>query len=111
MWLASIFVTAVFVTQFLILALQCIPIQALWHDGPSQCMTTCASFIFTGAMTITCDSIILLIPVRIIWDLKMKRRRKMLLALTLLIGVLYMLCSQQRRFGVLSLIIWITSVR
>lgn len=111
MWLASIFVTAVFITQFLILALQCIPIQALWHDGPGQCMTTRASFISTGAMTITCDSIILLIPVRIIWDLKMNRRRKSLLAGTLLVGVLYVLRPQQRRFGGLSLTTWITSVR
>jgi len=111
MWLASIFVTAVFIAQFLILALQCIPIQALWHDGPGQCMTTRAAFISTAAMTITCDSIIMLIPVRIIWDLKMNRRRKILLALTLLVGVLYVLRPQKRTFRGLPLTTRISSVR
>ncbi len=88
MWAASIFVTSVFITQFLVLALQCIPLKALWGDGPGKCMTTRAAFISTAAMTIVCDSLILLIPIRIIWDLKMNRRRKILLALTLLVGVL-----------------------
>jgi len=89
MWCAFAFVTAIFIAQFLVLALQCIPLKALWHDGPGKCMSIKFTFISTAASTIVCDSIILLIPVRIVWGLKMTRRRKVLLLMVLLVGVLY----------------------
>lgn len=88
MMMASAFVTAVAVAQILILALQCIPLKALWRDGPGQCMTQYAVFISTASMTIVCDSLVLLIPLRIIWHLKMTLRRKIALALVLLFGAL-----------------------
>lgn len=88
MWIAFAFVTAVAVTQILILGLQCIPLKALWRDGPGKCMTQYSVFISTAAMTIICDSLVLMIPLRIIWGLKMNLRRKIALGVVLLIGVL-----------------------
>jgi hypothetical protein len=89
MWIAFAFVTAVFIAQFLILALQCIPLKALWGDGTGTCLPIRATFISTATMTIVCDALVLLIPFRVIWGLQTNLRRKFILAFVLLFGVLY----------------------
>jgi hypothetical protein len=89
MWIAFGFVTAVFICQFLILALQCIPLKSLWGDGPGKCLSIRATFISTATMTIVCDALVLLIPFRVIWGLQTDLRRKLILAFVLLFGVLY----------------------
>ena len=89
MWIAFGFVTVVFLAQFLILALQCIPLKAVWGDGPGTCLPIRTTFISTAAMTIVCDALVLLIPLRVIWVLQTDLRRKFILAFVLLFGVLY----------------------
>jgi hypothetical protein len=89
MWIAFAFVTAVFIAQFLILALQCIPLKALWGDGTGKCLPIRATFISTAAMTIICDALILLIPFRVVWGLQTDLKRKLILAFVLLFGILY----------------------
>ncbi|KAI9792156.1 MAG: hypothetical protein M1816_002696 [Peltula sp. TS41687] len=96
MWMAFAFVTAVALAQFLILGLQCIPLKALWRDGPGQCLTQYAVFISTASMTIICDSLVLLIPLRIIWGLKMNPKRKLVLGFVLLIGAFAVITSVVR---------------
>lgn len=51
-------------------------------------MTQFAVFVSTAGLTIACDTLILLIPVRIIWQLRMSRKQKLGLAFVLLVGVL-----------------------
>ncbi|KAI9755871.1 MAG: hypothetical protein M1815_004532 [Lichina confinis] len=96
MMMGFIFVTVVATAQSLILGLQCIPLKALWKDGPGRCLTQYSVFISTAAMTIVCDSLVLLIPLRIIWHLKMTVRRKVALGVVLLLGVLAVLMSVVR---------------
>lgn len=82
------FVTAVYVAQTLIIALQCVPLAALWGAVEGKCMGSGITFISTGALTIVCDSLILLLPVKIVLSLQAKLARKLALLGILCFGIL-----------------------
>ncbi|KAL2794546.1 hypothetical protein BJX66DRAFT_337697 [Aspergillus keveii] len=86
--LSFAFVTAVWVAQTLIIALQCIPLAALWDQTiEGRCMGSRIVFVSTGALTIVCDSLILLLPVKIVLGLQAKMARKLALLAILCFGV------------------------
>ncbi|KAL4772503.1 hypothetical protein BDW60DRAFT_216510 [Aspergillus nidulans var. acristatus] len=76
--LSFAFVTAVWVAQSLIIALQCIPLEALWDTSitDKKCMGSAVVFISTGALTI------------IVIGLQAKTARKLALLGILCFGVL-----------------------
>jgi hypothetical protein len=83
------FITAVYICQTLIIALQCIPLAALWNPAlEGRCISTMVVNYVTATMTIVCDSIVLLLPMNIIWTLKAKLARKVALGVVLCFGVL-----------------------
>ncbi|KAL4866832.1 hypothetical protein BDV12DRAFT_210289 [Aspergillus spectabilis] len=88
--LSFAFVTAVYVAQTLIIALQCIPLAALWSPQTVQgrCMGSEAVFVSTGALTIACDSLILFLPVKIVVSVQARWARKIALLGVLCFGVL-----------------------
>jgi hypothetical protein len=87
--LSFAFVTAVWIAQTLIIALQCIPLAALWDQTiEGKCMGSRIVFVSTGALTIVCDSLILLLPVKIVLGLQAKMARKLALLAILCFGVL-----------------------
>ncbi|KAJ5178257.1 uncharacterized protein N7500_000956 [Penicillium coprophilum] len=63
------FVTFVYVAQTLIVALQCIPLAALWGGAEGKCMGSVTVFISTSGLTIACDLLVLLLPINIIFSL------------------------------------------
>ncbi|KAL4813479.1 hypothetical protein BDW67DRAFT_177784 [Aspergillus spinulosporus] len=75
--LSFAFVTAVWVAQSLIIALQCIPLEALWDTSitDKKCMGSAVVFISTGALTI------------IVMGLQAKTARKLALLGILCFGV------------------------
>ncbi|PWY74281.1 hypothetical protein BO70DRAFT_354661 [Aspergillus heteromorphus CBS 117.55] len=83
------FVTAVLVAQVLVIALQCIPLAALWGAAEGTCLGSQTVFISTAALTIVCDSIILLLPVKIVFSIRASPARKTALAVVLCFGILY----------------------
>ncbi|KAJ5650819.1 uncharacterized protein N7484_004542 [Penicillium longicatenatum] len=88
MRLAFAFVTAVWVAQTLIIALQCIPLQALWDSSISgKCLTSTQVFLSTSIMTIICDSLILVLPVNIVLKLQVNFARKATLLFVFCFGV------------------------
>ncbi|KAJ5952620.1 uncharacterized protein N7479_011033 [Penicillium vulpinum] len=82
------FVTVVFVAQTLIVALQCVPLAALWGGEEGKCMGSVTVFISTSVLTIVCDLLVLLLPMHIVFSLQAKLARKLALALVLCVGVL-----------------------
>lgn len=82
------FVTAVYISQTLIIALQCIPLAALWHGAKGTCMGSNAVFVSTSVLTIMCDSLVLLLPLNIVFSLKVDLARRLVLMLILCMGVL-----------------------
>ncbi|PYH94299.1 hypothetical protein BO71DRAFT_430136 [Aspergillus ellipticus CBS 707.79] len=87
------FVTAVLVAQVLIIALQCIPLAALWGGADGTCMGSKTVFISTAAMTIICDSIILLLPLKIVFSIHANPARKVALSVVLCFGVFAVMTS------------------
>ncbi|KAJ5633695.1 hypothetical protein N7528_001537 [Penicillium herquei] len=82
------FVTAVWITQSLIIGLQCIPLQALWDSSiKGKCMTSTDVFISTSVLTIVCDSLILLLPLNIVNKLQVNTARKISLLFVFCFGI------------------------
>ncbi|RAK96824.1 uncharacterized protein BO80DRAFT_448986 [Aspergillus ibericus CBS 121593] len=77
------FVTAVMFAQVLIIALQCVPLAALWGGAEGKCMGSKTVFISTAAMTIICDSLILFLPIKIVFSIKANATRKAALSVVL----------------------------
>lgn len=75
------FVTVVYVAQTLIVALQCVPLTALWGGAEGKCMGSDIVFISSSVLTIVCDSLVLLLSMNIVFPLQAKLARKLALAL------------------------------
>ncbi|KAE8148708.1 hypothetical protein BDV25DRAFT_12616 [Aspergillus avenaceus] len=101
---AFAFVTAVLIAQVLIIALQCIPLAALWSGAPGKCMGSKAVFISTAAMTIICDSIILLLPMKIVFSIRASSARKVGLSFVLCFGVFAVMTSVCRIISMIPVI-------
>jgi hypothetical protein len=86
--LSFAFVTAVFIAQILIIALQCIPLSALWGATKGKCLGSKAVFYSTASMTIVCDSLILFLPIYIILTIQANLTRKVALACVMCFGIL-----------------------
>lgn len=56
LWISSALISAVCITQVLIIALQCIPLAALWGGAKGKCMGSEVVFLTTAIMTVACDS-------------------------------------------------------
>ncbi|GKZ17773.1 hypothetical protein AbraCBS73388_010092 [Aspergillus brasiliensis] len=87
------FVTAVMFAQVLIIALQCVPLAALWGGARGKCLGSKTVFISTAVMTIICDSLILLLPVKIVFSIKANAMRKAALSVVLCFGVFAVMTS------------------
>lgn len=81
-------VMAVCVAQTLIVALQCVPLAALWSSAEGRCIGSGIVFISTSVLTIICDPLVLLLPMNIVFSLQAKLARKLALGLVLCVGVL-----------------------
>ncbi|KAJ5833374.1 hypothetical protein N7474_001685 [Penicillium riverlandense] len=94
MRISFVFVTAVFVSQALVIAVQCIPLQALWDPTvKGKCMGSTAVFLSTSVLTIVCDSLILILPTKIILGLHVNFMRKLVLGFVVCFGVFAIVTS------------------
>lgn len=82
------FVKPVYVAQTLIIALQCVPLAALWGGAKGKCMGSEGVFISTSVLTIFCDSLVLLLPINIVFSLKANLAWKIALLIVLCVGIL-----------------------
>ncbi|KAL2817511.1 hypothetical protein BDW59DRAFT_165919 [Aspergillus cavernicola] len=98
------FITAVYIAQTLIIALQCIPLATLWGGAKGKCVSTMVVNIVTATLTIICDSIVLLLPMNIIFHLKAKVARKVALAIILCFGAFAVVTSVCRMVAMLPVV-------
>jgi hypothetical protein len=75
----------------LLTALQCLPIVSLWNRyiTDRQCIGANAIVYSSGVLSSFEDVAILLLPVRQVWRLQIKRRRRVMLLALFGIGALY----------------------
>ncbi|KAG8168457.1 hypothetical protein KVR01_001206 [Diaporthe batatas] len=80
--------TLMMVSIFLIDLLQCIPIQKTFYlNTTGTCINVGDFFISTAAATILTDILVIIIPVWITWNLKMKLRKKLAVIFLLSMGL------------------------
>ncbi|KAJ5358369.1 uncharacterized protein N7496_010782 [Penicillium cataractarum] len=95
------FISAVYIAQTLIIALQCIPLAALWGAVEGKCMGSKIVFVSTGALTIACDSLILILPLKIVLSLQTKLARKLALLGILCFGIFAVVTSILRMISMI----------
>ena len=87
LWVVAIIVFAQAIIFFFLLAFPCIPIRAVWSRlEDSKCMDYYTVYLAQAGFNVPIDSIILVMPMIIIWRLQMTLRRKLALTVTFVIG-------------------------
>ncbi|KAI0968051.1 hypothetical protein F4678DRAFT_232522 [Xylaria arbuscula] len=93
MWLNILYYIAVIVVS----AISCSPHEKIWHPTiPGTCFNTKAFFISNATLNLASDIIILALPQRIIWRLKMSREKKIGVSLVFAVGVIACLVGGAR---------------
>ena len=74
----------------LIGAVTCIPFRKLWEPTiPGGCIDLAKFYYGLQIPNIVTDAVILVMPLRVVWDLQMKRVQKVLLTGIFMLGFLY----------------------
>ena len=86
LWAVSTIFAAIF---------QCMPIRLAWQKdlGHGKCVDLAALVVSTGVLNMLTDIIILIIPMPIVWSLKISNRQKVAVSAIFLLGGLYVLPS------------------
>ncbi|KAI0503245.1 hypothetical protein F5B22DRAFT_558869 [Xylaria bambusicola] len=78
-------------------ALSCFPHEKIWHPTmPGRCFNTKALFVINATLNLVSDIIILILPQRIIWGLKMSTQKKIGVSLVFAVGVIATLVGGAR---------------
>ena len=86
LWATAGIVTAWFVAIELSVLLECIPIHSLWDFGPGHCIDLQAFFLGSGIPNVILNTVILVLPLPMIWTLQIERSQKIALSSVFLLG-------------------------
>jgi hypothetical protein len=69
---------------------ECNPRERIWDRSiPGTCVDIGSLLNASGFFNLLTDTIVLLIPVRCVWNLKMKRKKKLLVIMVFTVGSMY----------------------
>ncbi|RYO83188.1 hypothetical protein DL762_006233 [Monosporascus cannonballus] len=81
---------AFYVTMLISGSLSCTPFERLWDPTvPGTCRNRKAYDVATASFSLVSDIFILLLPQRVIWKLRLRREKKIGIAVIFAVGVLY----------------------
>ncbi|MCJ1432056.1 hypothetical protein MMC27_001412 [Xylographa pallens] len=80
LWVTTGLVTGWFVAIELSVLLECIPIHSLWDFGPGHCINLQAFFLGSGIPNVILNTVILVLPLPMIWTLQIERSQKIALS-------------------------------
>ncbi|KAI0423599.1 hypothetical protein F5Y09DRAFT_326943 [Xylaria sp. FL1042] len=93
MWVNILYYISIVVVS----AISCFPHEKIWHPNlPGRCFNTKAFFIGNATLNLASDIIILALPQRVIWSLKMSRDKKIGVSLVFAVGVIACLVGGAR---------------
>ncbi|KAI8626401.1 hypothetical protein F5Y19DRAFT_488236 [Xylariaceae sp. FL1651] len=93
MWVNVLYYIAVIIVS----GISCFPHEKIWNMSvPGKCFNTRAFFISNAALNLASDIIILVLPQKIIWSLKMSREKKVGVSLVFAVGVIAVLVGVAR---------------
>ena len=74
---------------FWIYVFQCTPREKIWNPTvPGHCVSTIPTYVFTGSFNVASDFLMLLVPLSLVLKLQMERKKKILVTLVFLTGLL-----------------------
>jgi hypothetical protein len=86
MWVNILYYIAVVTVS----GISCFPHEKIWNPSlRGKCFNTKAFFITNAVLNLTSDIIILALPQKIIWELKMSRQKKIGVSLVFAVGIVY----------------------
>ncbi|KAI0415520.1 hypothetical protein F5X98DRAFT_346232 [Xylaria grammica] len=86
-----------YISVIVISAISCSPHEKIWYPNiPGSCFNTRVFFITNASLNLASDIIILVLPQRMIWNLKMSRRKKIGVSLVFAVGVVACLVGAAR---------------
>lgn len=89
-WAIGAFVMAWWIVVFFLLIFTCWPVQKRWDASvPGHCSSRSSGSIANSVVTIVGDVMLLVLPIRPIWNLRLRRMEKILLTLIFCLGILY----------------------
>ncbi|KAI3317471.1 hypothetical protein HD806DRAFT_514695 [Xylariaceae sp. AK1471] len=93
MWVNILYYIAVVTVS----GISCFPHEKIWNMNlPGKCFNTKAFFITNAVLNLTSDIIILALPQKIIWGLKMSKQKKIGVSLVFAVGVVACLVGAAR---------------
>ncbi|KAI1428898.1 hypothetical protein F5Y12DRAFT_639887 [Xylaria sp. FL1777] len=86
-----------YISSIVVSAISCFPHEKIWHPTlPGTCFNTKAFIISNATLNLVSDIIILALPQRLIWNLKMSRQKKIGVSLVFAVGVIACLVGAAR---------------
>lgn len=86
-----------YVSSIISSAITCLPHESIWQPWvKGKCIDRKALGVFTAIFNVIMDLLILLLPQRIIWNLRMSMTRKIGISLVFSVGILAIVCAAGR---------------
>lgn len=87
-----------YVATFFVKIFLCVPRARIWNKSvPGTCLDNAAVLNTNGIFNLLTDVIILLIPLKAVWNLQLDRRRKIGVVMVFTLGFLYVIKRQPGR--------------
>ena len=87
LWLLGSFIATYSFIQFLVILLQCSPIQGAWeYDIGAKCIHLMLELEIMGGFNALTDILTVALPLYMVWGLQMDLKRKLQVAATFLVG-------------------------
>ena len=89
-WIVMAFVTGYLFSNFLTLLFGCSPVSKYWRpQEPGHCIDLVKADYAYGSMNVASDALLFLLPLPMVWQLKLSRREKVGLFLIFMSGIAY----------------------
>ena len=93
LWATTGLVTVWFLAIETTVIAECQPIHALWDFSPGHCINLASFFQGSGIPNVILNTIILILPLPMIWTLQIERSQKIALSSVFLLGGLYVMST------------------
>jgi hypothetical protein len=102
LWVLMIIMTLGTIAPIIVLLCQCIPLRKLWiPKTPGTCLPIAAVndvFYVQSALTIVVDLCLTVSPIIILWNIQMRKSKKMLVCFLMSLGLLATICNGLRNY-------------
>ncbi|PVH97047.1 hypothetical protein DM02DRAFT_686096 [Periconia macrospinosa] len=105
LWGIAVFVIVLGIVQPLVYIFQCIPVSALWTEGPDsiRCVKFGLAIVLLGSIHIITDWVILLLPIPVVLGLQLNQRAKWMICSLFAVGGVVCIISIVRLVKAISI--------